>query len=293
VKPLIGTTCPGPRQSELRKGRDGANRIDRVYPTRDGDRVRELRDLAGTRVNGQSSEVARLQLLVGAEPSGDGARQGTAAWLTRLCHVAVRELDAAGVGISLMTGEGSSGTAAASDATSEIIEELQFTLGEGPCMDAFATQRPVLAPDLSQEASSRWPWYSPAAQGHGVGAVFAFPLQVGAARLGALDVYRRHPGSLSSAATTLALTFAHVATMTLLAGQEDAADGQSPDGIDEALETRYEVHQAQGMVMVQLEVTLVEAMARLRAYAYLHDRRLGVVARDIVTRSLTLERDDQ
>jgi hypothetical protein len=182
--------------------------------------------------------------------------------------------------------------AAASDPTSELIEELQFTLGEGPCMDAFASRRPVLAPDLASEAAVRWPGYSHAAKGHGVGAVFAFPLQIGAARLGALDVYRAQAGGLTDAALAQALTFAEVATAGLLDGQAEAGRGGIADGIEDALESRYELYQAQGMVMVQLGVSLGDAMARLRAYAYAQDRSLGDVAVDIVARHLTLEHDD-
>jgi hypothetical protein len=104
---------------------------------------------------------------------------------------------ASGVGLSVMAADGLRGITAASDPASERIEELQFLLGEGPCIDAFATRRPVLVLSLADGATHRWPVYAPAAYADGVRPVFAFPLQVGAALLGVLDVFRARPGSLS------------------------------------------------------------------------------------------------
>ena len=190
-----------------------------------------------------------------------------------------------------ITREGASAMAAASDQVYQGVEELQFTLGEGPCVDAFATGRPVLVPDVAGDAAVRWPAYCSDAHGRGVRAVFAFPLQIGGARLGAMDVFRDQAGPLSRAEVAEAMLFAEVATMTLLDGQEHAPDGQ-PAGLGASLDSSLEVHQAQGMVMVALGVSLVEALARIRAYAFANDRRLGSVARDIVDRKLSLERDD-
>ena len=190
-----------------------------------------------------------------------------------------------------MSEAGARGVAAASDPASERIDELQFALGEGPCMDAFTSRRPVLEPDLGGGGLARWPIYSPAAHVEGVRATFAFPLQVGAARLGVLDLYRETPGTLSGEELAQALTFADVATTMLLDGQEQAPPGAAAAGLDEALGYRFELHQAQGMVKVRMGVTLVEALALLRAYAYSHDRDLADVARDVVTRGLRLDDD--
>jgi AmiR/NasT family two-component response regulator len=121
--------------------------------------------------------------------------------------------------------------------------------------------------------------------------VFAFPLQIGAARLGVLDVHRRRPGSLSSESLTRALTFAEVAVQQILDGQARAADGRAADGLAEALAYRHVVYQAQGMVMAQLGCGLVDAMARLRAHAYSLERPLTEVAHEVVAGRLRLEVD--
>lgn len=220
-----------------------------------------------------------------------GAPDGVVGALQRLCSAAVGALSASGAGVSVMAEDGARGVAASSDPASERIEELQFVLGEGPCIDAFASRRPVLVPDLTDGAAHRWPAYTPAAHDGGVRAVFAFPLQVGAARLGVLDVFRSRAGPLSGAELRQAFAFTDLAVRTLLDGQDDAIPGAAADGLDEAIEHSPELFQAQGMVMVQLGVSLAEALVRIRAHTYAENRRLNCVARDIVARRLRFDPD--
>lgn len=215
--------------------------------------------------------------------------RGAVGRLRALCADAARALCAAGVGVSVMAADGGYGMAAASDPGIARIEELQFTFGEGPCVDAYSSRRPVLIADLDDAAMRRWPVYTPAVHRAGIRAVFAFPLQVGAARLGVLDVFRSHAGPLSRDELGRAFTFTERAVTTLLDGQ-DRADGEHD--VDEAIEQGAAVWQAQGMVMVMLGVTLTEALVRLRAYAYTADRRLSDVAADVVAGRLHLDRDD-
>lgn len=247
--------------------------------------------LAGPPVTVANRRRAQVQALIAAEPSTADDPHGTAGALRRLCSAAVRTLPATGAGLSLMSEVGVRGVAAASDPASERIDELQFSLGEGPCVDAFTSRRPVLEPDLATGGIARWPMYSAAAHREGARAAFAFPLQVGAARLGVLDVYRVSPGALSTEELAQALTFADVATTMLLDGQEQAPQGAAAAGLEEAMEYRFELYQAQGMVMVQMQVSLVEALVLLRAYAYSNDRDLADVARDVVTRGIRLDED--
>ena len=233
--------------------------------------------------------MVRVARLVADEPARTGDRGGVAGTLRRLCSAAERALSARGVGVSLVAGDGMRGVAAVSEPAYEPLEELQFTLGVGPCLDAFASRRPVLVPDLAERAMGRWPGYGPALHDRGVRAVFAFPLQIGAARIGALDVFRDEPGSLTAREYRDALTFADVAVTTLLDGQAQAPPGAVADGLDEAMGQRAELFQAQGMVSVQLGISLTDALARLRAYAYAEDKPLGDVARDVVARRLSFD----
>jgi hypothetical protein len=243
-------------------------------------------------MNSSPGRLAHANQLIDAEPPDPHGAPGTVGRLERLCSALTRSLPATGVGLSLLTENNrGGGTVAASSAASRKLEELQFSLGEGPCIDAYASRRPVLEPNLTTHGIRRWPAYAPAACEHGVRAVFAFPLQVGAARAGALDVYRIEPGSLTPDALTQAVTFAEVAMGLLVDGQDGAQNGKTIAELDDALAYRLEVYQSQGMVMVDLGVGINEAMARLRGHAYAEGRPISDVARDIVAGKLRLKRD--
>lgn len=217
---------------------------------------------------------------------GAGGRTGE---LGRLCTALTRVVPASGAGMTAVVRAAPPMVLAASNERAEHLEEIQATLGEGPCVDAARYHRPVLEPDLACRGQQRWPSYTPAARDLGVGAVFAFPMQVGAACLGVLDVHCQDPGSLSDTGLADALAFAEVAVQILLDDQQDMGQTHLPLG---AGLTPLELYQAQGMVTAQLDVSLAEAMARIRARAYAHDSHLGQVAKDIVSGSIILPRDD-
>jgi len=214
--------------------------------------------------------------------------------LAHVCAAAVTGVGVDGAGVTVMASPTLRETVYATDGTAAELEELQLTLGEGPCVDAFTDGGPALAADLSAaEYRDRWPAFTPAAVGSGAGAVFALPLQVGTIRLGVLDLYRSRPGGLSPHDLADALAFADAAGALLL----DSAAGTAPDSAELAWQrhdpTAQEavVHQATGMILVQLGVSAEAAFARLRAYAYAHDRHLGAVARDVVERRLRFDPD--
>jgi GAF domain len=210
-----------------------------------------------------------------------------------LVCLCARTLPVSGVGLALMTDDGPAGTVAASDDGAMRLEELQFTLGEGPCVEASRTGRPVLAPDLAGTSSRRWPQFSAGADAAGLRAVFALPLQVGGIRLGVLDLYRDTAGELSPAELTDALTFADAATQLLLDLQaQDTAQRIPPPHALAVLDDRAEVHQATGVVSVHAGVSLSQALALLRARAYAEDRPIGDLARDVLDGLVELEKDD-
>jgi hypothetical protein len=149
----------------------------------------------------------------------------------------------------------------------------------------------MLEPDLAGAGSHRWPMYGPRAAELGVGAVFAFPLQVGSVGVGVLDIYRQQAGPLSAEALASGYTFAEVALRLLLQEQADTPGDRAPAGLDDALAYRMEVYQAQGMVMVDLGVKADEAMARLRGHAFATGQDITDVARKVVDGTLRLQRD--
>ncbi len=211
----------------------------------------------------------------------------------RICQACVDGLDVEGAGLSLLTGSDSRETLWATDPTAELLEELQFTLNEGACMEAAATGRPVFVPDLEDTTdTARWPVFAAAVvERSPVRALFALPLQWGAVNLGVLDLYRTVPGGLAAAQWRDALAAADTAALMLLGQRTEPGSGDTGGWLDHAVGHRAEIHQATGMVLVQLGVSATDALARLRAHAFVHQRLLVDVARDVVERTLVFTED--
>jgi hypothetical protein len=208
---------------------------------------------------------------------------------TRLCDVCAEITGLTGAGIMLMSGDAPQGSVCTTNWVSDLIEQLQYQLGEGPCVDAYHHDRPILEPDLVHPATPRWLGFSGPAIEAGVKAVFGFPLQVGAVRLGALNLYRDSPGPLSDEQHADALVMSDVAAQAVLVLQADASPGKLAAALEEGADFHYVVHQASGMVAAQLDVSVGQALIRLRAYAFGNDRPLAEVAEEVVDRSLRFD----
>jgi hypothetical protein len=186
----------------------------------------------------------------------------------------------------LMCGDVPRGSICTTDDVSVMIEELQFALGEGPSVDAYCQNRVVIESDLAHPSRSRWVAFTPQAVDAGVRAVFAFPLQLGTVHLGALDLYRDWSGPLTDQERADASVMAAVVARWVLAVQADAPTGAIADKIQTDSDFHFVVHNAAGAVSVQLGVSITEALVRLRAYAFGHNRVLRDVAEEVVTRRL-------
>ena len=214
----------------------------------------------------------------------------------RICQACVDGLDVDGAAISVLTSTVSRETLWASDATAYLLEDLQFTLNEGACMQAAHSGRPVLVPDLLDgPETARWPVFAAAVVEQTlVRALFVLPLQWGSVNLGVLDMYRAAPGDLPAAQLNDAVAAADAAASMLL-GHRTAPGEPGPDGsggwLDHAVRHRAEIHQATGMVVVQLGVSAADALARMRAYSFVHQRLLIDVSRDVIRRSLAFADD--
>ncbi|MBA2323118.1 MAG: GAF and ANTAR domain-containing protein [Pseudonocardiales bacterium] len=216
----------------------------------------------------------------------------------QVCRACVAGLDIDGASISVLTASVARETLWASDPTAQLLEDLQYSLGEGACMQAATTGFPVLVPDLHHSTQvARWPIFAAAvAEQTRVRALFAFPLQFGVINLGVLDLYRIRPGGLSQQQWRDGLAATEIAAVMML---EIRTDPDDPDGYDDSdapwldpsLGSRAEIHQATGMVIAQLAITATEALARLRAHAFSHHRLLLEVAADVVARRLVFTED--
>jgi len=228
------------------------------------------------------SRVMRILALLPAFPGSEPNS-------TRLCEVAAEVTSMSGAGIMLIAGEVSQGSLCSSNRVSAAIEDLQFTLGEGPCIDAYHHERPVLEPDLADPDAARWLAFSPLAVQAGVRAVFGFPMETGRVRLGALNLYRDQPGALTADQHADSLVMAEIAARAVVAMQATAAPGALPPALESLASLQAVVHQASGMVSAQLGVTVGDGLLRMRAFAFGNERGLDDVAKDIVARRLRFD----
>ncbi|MDQ1511104.1 MAG: hypothetical protein QOG50_2948 [Actinomycetota bacterium] len=206
-----------------------------------------------------------------------------------LCVASAAAIGVAGAGVILMSGGRALGNVCVSDSMTAAAEEVQYTLGEGPCVDAFQTKAPVLAPDLAHSDGDRWPAFRIGAETAGVRAVFGFPLLIESVCFGALNLYHDHPGPLSDEQFADALAVAHVASRIVLGWQSVAGPGSLAWQLEHVPMHRAIVHQATGMVSVQAAVSIPDAVVMLRAYAFAEDRPISDVAAAVVGGDLRLD----
>jgi hypothetical protein len=193
-----------------------------------------------------------------------------------------------GAGVMLMSGDVPRGSLCATDKVSSLIEDLQYTTGEGPCVDAYHHDRVVIEPDLADPATPRWLAFTPRAVSAGARAVFGFPLRVGTARLGALNLYRDAPGLLSDDQHADALVVADVAARWVLEMQAGAPSDTVAAELEIGADFHFTVHNAAGIVAVQEAISVTEALIRLRGFAFSQDRLLAEVANDVIAHRLKL-----
>jgi hypothetical protein len=175
-----------------------------------------------------------------------------------------------------------------------MCDELQFTLGEGPCLESISQRAPVLVTDLADRDEVRWPVYGPAMLDLRIRGVYAMPVVIAGEYVGALDLFRELPGQLADADLAggiVAAELAGIPVLDLLDADLQAAvtDPGSSAWVELHALSRVEVSQATGMLVAQLEVEPAEALLRLRAHAYATGRPATDVARDILERRLFLE----
>jgi ANTAR domain len=216
-------------------------------------------------------------------------RAGAGELARRLCRFAVDEMALSGCAIVLMSGAESAGVLAGAGRHAQMVTGLQLELGEGPCLYAHACGIPVLLPDLTAESANRWPAFAAAALAAGVHAEFSLPLTVGPSGIGTFDLCRDRPGMLTEEHLADALVAADIARDAVLY-QPYASGGP---GLAELLDTagtdRIVIHQATGMIAAQLDDTVTNALARLRAAAFASGRSMYDIAQDVVERRVRFD----
>ncbi|BDX35133.1 GAF domain-containing protein [Mycobacterium antarcticum] len=225
---------------------------------------------------------------------GGGRGAGVA---DRLCQACVHLLGVDGAAISLVNDGVNIATLGASDPAARSYDELQFTLGVGPCLDAVAHRAPVMIADLADRSGgSRWPAYGEAMLANRIRGVYAMPIVVAGEYVGALDVFNAEPPAWTVEQLIgigEAAELAQIPVMDLLA--RDMGEAAAPPGSaawnEIRMLTRAEVSQATGVLMAQLHLSAPAALIRLRAHAYASGRSATAVAGDVLARRLHLERN--
>ena len=206
-----------------------------------------------------------------------------------LCRPFVESLPVSGASVTVINSSRAQHSLCSSDSIAARIDELQFEMGEGPQWNAVASGEMVLIPDIAAGLHGDWPILWSAVRQLAVGALFAVPMRMGAVTVGAVTLYRTHPGDLAPDQRSYALAIASAIASTAVnramrsAADEDAAESPTAPAL------RREVHQATGMMLVQLKTTATTAYSRLQAYAFAHGRPIQDVARDVVNRDLTFD----
>ena len=211
-----------------------------------------------------------------------GAAVGVGELMRRLCRFAVDEMALSGCAVVLMSSRENGRVLAEAGPRACTITRLQAELGEGPCLQAYASGVPVLLPDLAAEEANRWPAFAAAALAAGLHSEFSLPLGGGRNGIGTLDLCRDTPGMLSDGHLSDALAAADIARDAVLSEQ------YAPGGLEDLLAAagidQLVVHQATGMIAVQLGETMPNALARLRAAAFTSGCSMYDLAQDVVER---------
>lgn len=185
-------------------------------------------------------------------------------------------------GIAVAAGAGNScDLVYATDSIAEQLDELHFTLGEGPGVDCVSCLTPQIHHHLLSSASAgRWPIFAQEAAALGVESVYVYPLAIGSSPLGVLELYGRRPFALSSREDEMCCQYSAAITVSVLT---DLAPGSSPrpDG-DERTFSRSNVHLACGILAVRQNISIGAALLHLRSTAYAEQRRITSVAQEII-----------
>ena len=215
-------------------------------------------------------------------PAALDALSGFDARVSELARPFTQFLPVTGASISTFGPLLGAETISATDLQAERVDELQFDLGEGPCWDAVATRHPVLEPNLATRTSTSWPAFSAAIEAENIGALFAFPLVFGPLDIGAIDLYSIDPVALTLDQQQQTLALSAMISRIIL-GHAIRAAGATTGA---STFSRRLIHQATGMVLVQLGITAADAHLIIQARAFAENRSMQDVAGDVVERRI-------
>jgi GAF domain-containing protein len=204
----------------------------------------------------------------------------------QLCAAAATFTHVSGAGILLLSPGPHYTPFCASDEKSHRLLETEITLGEGPAIDACRFNIAIDDIDLMRVSSGKWLAYGRSAADIGARAVFGFPVSIGAIRIGALVLYHDRPGPLSELQESDAYLAASVVGRAILNWRAGASRETLTSELGLTFAFDFSVHQAAGMVAVQANLDLGDAMVLMRAHATGSGVTMTELARNVVGRKV-------
>jgi GAF domain-containing protein len=215
---------------------------------------------------------------IGALGSLDPER-GLATTLQQITDAAKQLFRADGAGVMLVDAEGQLRWASASDQTAQTLEDGQERLAQGPCAVAFSQRLPAAIRNLHTDPD--WAEFTQVLVSEGVCAALSVPVELDGGVIGSLDVYAREPRDWDPSEVAALQAYAGLVASLLSAAVTAQVKGRLADQLQAALEHRWLIEQAKGVIMGREELDAQAAFERLRGAARSSTRRLADVAKDV------------
>jgi hypothetical protein len=200
--------------------------------------------------------------------------------LTELTERCAELLDVAAAGLLLADPLEKLHLLAATSERAHDLELFQLQADEGPCVECYASGRPVSVADVAA-ALPDWPRFVAAAVDAGFASVHAIPLRAAGRVLGALGLFGSHSGALNYADLVVGQSLAHIACVAILQEHAPTPSVVAPQ-LRSALAGRVVVEQAKGFLREWLGVSVQDAFTLLRRYARSHNDHLTDVSRRLI-----------
>ncbi len=219
-----------------------------------------------------------LATSMGALGSLDPGR-GLAPTLQQITDAAKQLFAADGAGLMLVDAEGQLRWASASDQSAQSLEDGQERLAQGPCAVAFSQRLPAAIRNIHTDPD--WGEFAQVLLAEGVCAALSVPVELDGGVIGTLDVYAGQPRDWDPGEVAALQTYAGLAASLLSAAVTTQVKGRLADQLQAALEHRWLIEQAKGVLMGRERLDAQAAFERLRGAARSSTRRLADVAKDV------------
>jgi GAF domain-containing protein len=206
-------------------------------------------------------------------------QQGLGPTLQQVTNGAKQLFGADGAGLMLVDQEGQLRWASASDQTAQSVEDEQERLAQGPCAVAFSQRLPAAIRDLRTEPD--WQEFTQVLVSEGISAALSVPVELDGGVIGTLDIYSRQARDWDPSEVAALQAYAGLMASLLMAAVTAQVKGRLADQLQAALEHRWLIEQAKGVIMGREELDAQAAFERLRRAARNSTRRLADVAKDV------------